>query len=38
VRFTDARRPEEDDILTPLDEAQLVQAFDLLPDAATVER
>ncbi len=30
VRFADAGRPEEDDILLPLDEAERVQALDLL--------
>src|SRR5690348_6827504 len=30
VRLADAGRPEEDDILAPLDEAKLVEAFHLL--------
>src|SRR5690606_12015885 len=30
VRLADARRSKEDHILAPLDEAELVQAFDLL--------
>jgi hypothetical protein len=29
VRLADAGRPEEDDIFTPFDEADLVQALDL---------
>jgi len=38
VRFTDAWRAEEDDILSPLDEAELVQAFDRFTTQRGLER
>jgi len=31
VRLPDAKRPEEDHILTPLHETELVKTLDLLP-------
>ena len=38
VRLADARRPEEDDILAALDEAELVQTFDLLATERRLKR
>src|SRR5581483_2661232 len=38
MRFADARRPQEDDILAALDEAELVQALHLLPTQRRLER
>lgn len=37
MRFSDAGRPGEDDILAALDEAELVQAFDLLTTQGGLE-
>jgi hypothetical protein len=36
--LADARRPEQDDILATLDEAELVQAFDLLAPERWLKR
>ena len=38
VRLADARRPEEDHILPTLDEAELMQTFDLLATHRRLER
>ena len=38
VRLADARRPEEDHILAALDEAELVQALDLLAPQRRLKR